>query len=316
MIYTVTMNPSLDYVVRVAGFKPGCLHRTLSEDLFVGGKGINVSVVLKRLGIDSVALGFAAGFTGNQIIQTLDELGISSGLITVSQGISRINIKLKSEENVETEINGRGPVINQDEIEMFFEKLKVLHAGDILVLSGSVPQSIPDAALMYAEICRRVKSQNIRLVVDAEGDLLKNVLPERPFLIKPNRQELEALFHRQLPKEADVCDCARRLQAEGAVNVLVSLGGEGAVLIDEYGTIHRQAAPRGELLNTVGSGDSLVAGFLAQLTLHPLKNGQVNGSDDYEKALRLGVAAGSAGAFSIGLPDKETIRLIYKQLSE
>lgn len=314
MIYTVTFNPSLDYVVRVTEFVLGNLHRTQAEDLFVGGKGINVSTVLKELGVASVALGYVAGFTGNEIIDRLDSKGISSDFIHLSQGISRINVKMKSDKEVETEINGQGPDVGPVELELLYDKLKGLQEGDFLVLSGSVPKNMPGNHHVYADICRRTKSMNIRLVVDAEGDLLKNTLCERPFLIKPNLLEMEKLFDRALFNEAGVLECAEELQKEGARNVLVSLGEEGAILLDEQGTVHRRTAVKGKVLSSVGAGDSLIAGFLAQLAnVSPDSSGyQVR---DYEKALKMGVASGSAGAFSFGLPDKLTIRTVYNQMS-
>jgi 1-phosphofructokinase len=313
MIYTVTFNPSLDYVVRVTEFVQGNLHRTQTEDLFVGGKGINVSTVLKELGVVSVALGFVAGFTGNEIIRRLDNMGISSDFIELGQGISRINVKMKSDKEIETEINGQGPMIGQVELELLYEKLRNLQDGDFLVLSGSVPKNMPGFDHAYSEISERTKQANIRLVVDAEGDLLKNTLGGRPFLIKPNLLELEKLFDRALFNEAGVLECAEELQKAGARNVLVSLGEEGAVLLDENGTVHRQTAVKGKVQSSVGAGDSLIAGFLAQLmNISPAQEGYQ--TKDYEKALKLGVASGSAGAFSIGLPDKIMIRTVYNQM--
>jgi len=313
MIYTVTFNPSLDYVVRVSEFVLGNLHRTQAEELYVGGKGINVSTVLKELGAESIALGFVAGFTGKEIIRRLIEMGIPSDFITLSQGVSRINVKLKSDKEMETEINGQGPFINQVELEIFLEKLQVMQEGDFLVLSGTVPRHLVHSDKIYADICRRVKQSKVRVVIDAEGDLLRNALCEKPFLIKPNLQELEKLFDRALFDEAGVMECAHELQREGARNVLVSLGEEGALLLDEHGVVHRQTAVKGKVQNSVGAGDALIAGFLAHLLMISPEQGQYQ-SKDLKKALKLGVSAGSAGALSMGLPDKTMIYKVYGQM--
>ncbi len=315
MIYTVTFNPSLDYVVRVTEFELGNLHRAHSEDLFVGGKGINVSTVLHRLGVESVALGFAAGFTGNEIIRRLNDMGITSDFIVLEHGISRINMKLKTGDNLETEINGQGPDISQIELEYFFDRLCNLQRGDFLVLSGSVPKSLSNAELIYSEICSRVEQKGIRLIIDAEGDLLRNTLINKPFLIKPNLAELEKLFGQVLTSEQEIIYCARKLQKEGAINVMISLAGDGAILVDEHGIDHKQPAPKGKVVNSVGAGDSMIAGFLAYLAkLNP--EGEVYfQSEDYKNALIAGVAAGSAGAFSAGLPDKFMIDQVYQEIT-
>ena len=317
MIYTVTFNPSLDYVVRVNEFELGHLHRTLKEDLFVGGKGINVSTVLKTLGVPSMALGFVAGFTGKEIIHRLSEMGISSDFVILSQGISRINVKLKSLKSgrkEETEINGQGPIITQEELTKFYDKLEKLKKGDILVLSGSVPNSMQHAEMVYKTIGTLVKERDVRLVVDAEGELLRQTLSLNPFLIKPNKTELEKLFNRKLKSHESVLECAKLLQKAGAKNVLVSLGEEGALLLDEFRKVYNQPTVQGEVQNSVGSGDSMVAGFLAQfstdITVYGRKDKKL-----YENALKLGIAAGSAAAFTIGLPEKERIDEIFRQLS-
>lgn len=315
MIYTITFNPSLDYVVRVEDFVLGHSHQSLYEDIFAAGKGINVSTVLKTLGIDSTALGFCAGFTGKEIIHQLDELGISSDFVFLSQGISRINIKLKSNTDLESEINGQGPVITQEELESFFTKLDTLCEGDILILSGSVPKSLPDAASIYHRISRHAKDKNLRLILDADGDLLRNSLCEEPFLIKPNLQELEKLFHKELTELDSILDCALALREEGAKNVLISLGEKGALLVDEFHQVYRQTAPIGRVLNSVGSGDSMVAGFLAYL-LKKVPKEEDYRTEHYRQALKLGVATGSAAAFTVGLPKMETINDVYHQLDE
>lgn len=317
MIYTVTFNPSLDYVVRVADFELGRLHRTQGEELFVGGKGINVSIVLKKLGIESIALGFTAGFTGKEIENRLNTMGISSDFIHVSQGMSRINIKLKSDGNVETEVNGQGPVIGKDALEQFYSKLDNIRDGDFLILSGSVPKSMEDGDSVYSHICRRMKDKHVKLVVDAEGDLLRNTLGYRPFLIKPNHHELGKLFYEEHMTKEKAVEYAGQLQMEGAVNVLVSMAGDGAFLLDETGAVTWQAAPQGKVINSVGAGDSMIAGFLAGLMGYPdIKEPNTQGfcSDDYRKALDYGVAAGSASAFSNGLPERELIEEIIRTL--
>lgn len=315
MIYTVTLNPSLDYVVRVTEFEPGNLHRTETEELYVGGKGINVTVVLKQLGIDSTMLGFVAGFTGQEIIERLTHMGLSSDFITIGQGLSRINIKLKTNHKTETEINGQGPVISATELEQLDHKLNSIGNGDILVLSGSVPKQTPDRDNIYAGFCGKLADRDTKLVVDAEGSLLMNTLRYRPFLIKPNLHELGSLFGQILLTEESIIDCAMRLKKEGAQNVLVSMAGEGALLVDSNGRITRQNAPKGKVLNSVGAGDALIAGFLAGL----LKTGEGSLKDsysreDYEYALKFSVASGSAAAFTEGLPDGRKIEKTFRSL--
>ena len=315
MIYTVTFNPSLDYMVQVNEFVLGCLHRTEAEELFVGGKGINVSIVLKRLEVDSIALGFVAGFTGSEIISRLRDMGIASDFITLNQGTSRINIKLKSDSNMETEINGQGPVIGAKYLKQFYEKLECIKDDDILVLSGSVPQSMIAKDNVYSTICKLVKTKKIKLVVDAEGDLLRNTLSSHPFLIKPNRNELGKLFGEELKSEEEIIYCASQLQKEGAVNVLVSMAEEGALLIDEYGRVLRQPAPKGQVINSVGAGDSMIAGFLAGLLMIQEAGHKEYAPEDYYNALKFSVAAGSASTFSSGLPDKKMMNNIHKLMN-
>lgn len=284
MIYTITFNPALDYIVSVEDFQMGMTNRTTEETMLPGGKGINVSIVLKNLGFDSTALGFTAGFTGEEIKRRLEETGCSSQFITIPQGMSRINLKLKSADG--TEINGMGPDIDPESMQKLMGQLDTLQPKDILVLAGSIPNSISNS--IYKEIMERLAAKDILVVVDATKELLVNVLENRPFLIKPNNHELGEIFGVQLKKREEAVPYARKLQEMGARNVLVSMAGEGAVLADENGDIWESPAPEGKLVNGVGAGDSMVAGFLAGW----LKSG------DYRQAFRMGVAAGSASAFS------------------
>ncbi len=302
MIYTVTFNPSLDYIVSVEDFKTGITNRTSSELILPGGKGLNVSMVLGNLGLENTALGFAAGFTGAEIVRRVEEMGVKADFIPVSGGISRINLKLKSIEG--TEINGCGPVIGKDALEQLLEKLAVLGEGDVLVLAGSIPRSVPDD--IYGEILRRLAGRAVLTVVDAERELLVKVLEYHPFLVKPNNHELGEIFGLELADREAVIPYAKRLREMGAGNVLVSLAGEGAVLAAEDGNIYEAPAPKGKLINGVGAGDSMVAGFLA---------GWMK-KKDYRHAFRMGVAAGSASAFSEFLATREEVMAVYRQLAE
>ena len=300
MIYTVTFNPALDYVVRVQDFTPGAVNRTCSEHIFYGGKGINVSAVLATLGFESTALGFIAGFTGDEIERGVKTLGFQSDFIRVKEGMSRINVKLKS--NEESEINGMGPRITAEDVKGLFDKLEQLKEGDVLVLSGSIPASMDDR--IYETIMAKLSGRGIRVVVDAEKGLLLNVLKYHPFLIKPNNHELGQMFGRVLKTEEEIAEHARRLQDMGAGNVLISMAGDGALLVAETGELYRLCVARGTVKNSVGAGDSMVAGFLAGF----LQNG------DYEHALKLGTAAGGATAFSDGLGVKSEIMKLYETL--
>ncbi|MBO5030962.1 MAG: 1-phosphofructokinase [Lachnospiraceae bacterium] len=301
MIYTVTFNPSLDYIVSVDNFQMGMTNRTSSEMMLPGGKGINVSIVLKNLGFDSTALGFTAGFTGDEIAKSLMNMGVKSGFIRISEGISRINLKLKNIEG--TEINGRGPDISKESLAELMEQLEQLEAGDVLVLAGSIPPSIPGD--IYSQILKKLQEQGILTIVDAVKDLLLPVLEYRPFLIKPNNYELGELFGVKLSAREEVIPYGKRLQEMGARNVLISLAGEGAVLIAENQEVYSAPAPKGTLINGVGAGDSMVAGFLAGwLEKH-----------DYRHAFHMGVAAGSASAFSEQLAAREEIQTLYEQIS-
>lgn len=301
MIYTVTFNPSLDYIVSVEDFKLGYTNRTSSELLLPGGKGINVSTVLKNLGIKSTALGFIAGFSGEEIMRRLDDLGVHNEFIRIEEGFSRINLKLKSIDG--TEINGQGPVIGEQKVEQLMDRLGRLEAGDVLFLSGSIPASMPDDA--YQKIMALLDGKGVRIVVDATKDLLLKVLPYHPFMIKPNNHELGEIFGVELRTRESVVPYARKLQEQGAQNVLVSMAGEGAVLVAADGTMYEAPAPIGVLKNGVGAGDSMVAGFMA---------GYME-KQDYLYAFHMGIAAGSASAFSENLATKEEIEAVYRQVA-
>ena len=301
MIYTVTFNPSLDYIVSVDGFKLGLTNRTDSELILPGGKGINVSTILNNLGISSTALGFVAGFTGEEIVREVEKLGIPSDFIQIPEGISRINVKLKSIDG--TEINGMGPEIVADKVEELMRKLDVLGEGDVLVLAGSIPASMPDD--MYSRIMERLEGRGVLFFVDATGALLRNVLKYHPFLIKPNNHELGDLFGVRITAREEAVPYAVKLQEMGARNVLVSMAGEGAVLVAENGEVHSAPAPKGTLVNAVGSGDSMVAGFLAGWMERK----------DYRHAFYMGVAAGSASAFSENLASKTEILELYEKIA-
>lgn len=301
MIYTVTFNPSLDYIVSVPDFKLGLTNRTDSELMLPGGKGINVSIVLKNLGMESTALGFMAGFTGDEISRKVEDIGVKADFIKISQGISRINLKLKSIDG--TEINGQGPAIGQEQVELLLKKLDTLQEGDVLVLAGSIPASMPDD--IYRNIMKRLEDKGILIVVDATKDLLINVLEYHPFLIKPNNHELGEIFHVTLKTKNEVIPYAKKLQEQGARNVLVSMAGEGAVLVAEDGTVIKAPAPTGELKNAVGAGDSMVAGFMA---------GWLE-QKDYKHAFCMGVATGSASAFSENLATKEEAEKVYRRVT-
>lgn len=300
MIYTITMNPALDYVVDLPNFKVNQVNRVIEEHIFYGGKGINVAVVLKELGFDSCCLGFVAGFTGEELEKGIKELGVKSDFVHVSNGLTRINVKIHSQQ--ETELNGLGPEVNDQDIECLFEKLKQLTSDDVLVISGSVPASM--SLSIYDQILQRVDTSKVKVVVDATGDLLKQTLKYKPFLIKPNNHELAELFHVELKTIDDIEKYARQLQKMGAVNVLVSMAKDGALLIDENGHKHRLGVCKGTVKNSVGAGDSMVAGFIA---------GYLSNLD-YQEILKLATAAGGATAFSHALATKEKIQELFNQL--
>lgn len=291
MIYTVTFNPSLDYIVRVDDFQTGRVNRTAEEIIYAGGKGINVSIVLKNLGFDSTALGFLAGFTGKEIQRLMECQGIRADFIEVDEGISRINVKLRS--NEESEINGQGPEIREKDIRKLYQKLDNLQDGDVLVLAGSIPSVMPES--MYMDIMKYLSDRNLMIVVDATKDLLVNVLPYHPFLVKPNNHELGEIFGVSLTDKKEVAAYAKKLQEKGARNVLVSMAGDGAVMVTEEGKVYESSAPKGKVVNSVGAGDSMVAGFLA---------GYMQ-SGDYRMAFKLGLCTGSASAFSEQLATKQ-----------
>lgn len=299
MVYTVTFNPAIDYVVHTGEMKLGATNRSEREEMYFGGKGINVSIVLKELGIASKALGFTAGFTGEAIEKGLADMGIDTDFVRLESGNSRINVKIKSAE--ETELNGQGPDIDDKAIAALFDKLDKLADGDTLILAGSIPSSLPSD--IYQRILERLSGRNIKAVVDATKDLLLNVLQYKPFLVKPNNHELGEMFGVELTTDDDIEKYARKLQDMGAVNVLISMAGDGAMLIDEHGKMHRCGVCKGTVKNSVGAGDSMVAGFTA---------GSLQG--DYEYALKLGTAAGGATAFSDGLATKEEIEKLMKTL--
>lgn len=293
MIYTVTFNPSLDYIVTVDNLQLGAVNRTNQEIINPGGKGINVSMVLHNLGYKSTALGFRAGFTGREIARLMEEQEIQSEFIEVDTGISRINVKVRSEE--ESEINGMGPDIGEADIEKLYEQLEKLVDGDTLVLAGSIPATMPET--MYRDIMERLSGRKLQIVVDATKDLLMNVLKYHPFMIKPNNHELGEIYGVKLNTREEVIPYARKLQEEGARNVLISMAGEGAVLLTEDGEVYQSEAPKGKVKNSVGAGDSMVAGFVAGYMA----------SHDYEQAFYMGVCTGSASAFSDGMATKEAV---------
>ena len=302
MIYTVTFNPSLDYIVAVDDFQLGLTNRTSSELILPGGKGINVSTLLMNLGIESTALGFMAGFTGDEIVRELQEMGVKSDFIRIDEGISRINLKLKSIDG--TEINGSGPAISADKVEQLMVQLDALGEGDVLFLAGSIPSSMPDD--MYEKIMARLDGKGVMIVVDATRDLLVNVLKYHPFLVKPNNHELGEIFGVELKNRQDVIPYGKKLQEKGARNVLISMAGEGAVLVAENGQVFEKPAPKGTLVNGVGAGDSMVAGFMA---------GWME-KQDHEYAFHMGISAGSASAFSENLATREEVQAVYEQVTE
>ena len=299
MIYTVTFNPAIDYVVRTGEMKVGVVNRTESEEIYFGGKGLNVSIILNELGIKSEALRVVAGFTGEAIENGMAKDGIKTDFVHLNNGFSRINVKIQS--SFETEINGQGPEISEENIEELFKKLNKIQDGDTIVLAGSIPASLPSD--IYERILEYLKNKKIRAIVDATGDLLMNVLKYKPFLIKPNNFELEEIFGVELKTAEDVSEYALKLKEMGAVNVLVSMAGDGAILADENGKIHACGVCSGTVKNSVGAGDSMVAGFIAGCE----KKG-------YEYALKLGTAAGGATAFSDGLAKKDLIYSLLEQL--
>ncbi len=297
MIWTVTLNPALDYVVRLDSLAPSKTNRTNSEDIYLGGKGINVSSVLGELGVKSVALGFVAGFTGEYLITALKERGVDADFVFVKNGTTRINVKIKTE--TETEINANGPQIDNDELNQFYTKIDKIKDGDTLVLSGSIPKNLPSD--IYEKILCRLKDKDITVVVDASGEALSKTLKYNPYLIKPNKDELELFWGKEINGDEDVVKASRKAQEMGAQCVLTSLGGDGAILVTKD-NVYKKSAPKGTVKNAVGAGDSMVAGFLAGLIE----------SGDLESALSLGISAGSATAFSDDLATKDKIYELLK----
>lgn len=302
MIYTVTFNPSLDYIVRMDSFATGEINRVNYEQVLAGGKGINVSIVLKNLGQNNTALGFLAGFTGEEIKRQLHEFGVTNDFVQLNQGFSRINVKAKAEN--ETEINGQGPDIDEAKREELFTKLDPLQADDTLVLAGSIPKTLPDD--IYQQIMARLNGKGIRIIVDAEKKLLLNVLQYHPFLIKPNNHELGDMFGVTLTTDAEIIEYAKKLQAKGAQNVLISMAGDGAILLTTDGTTYKCPAPKGKLVNSVGAGDSMVAGFIT---------GFNESAGDFKTAFHMGVATGSASAFSDNLATRPEVEALLKTIA-
>ena len=300
MIYTLTLNPALDYRVTVPDYHTGQVNRSQKENIFAGGKGINVSTVLHNLGIETTALGFLAGFTGAAVSLLMKQSGVPQDFIMLPDGNTRINVKLNAQE--ETEINGRGAAIDQNSINQLWQKLDNMQEGDTLVLAGSIPDSLPDT--VYCDIMKKYQEKNIRFAVDASGDLLKKAIAYRPFLIKPNHHELGELFGVKLHRPSEAVRYAQKLQEWGARNILVSMAEKGAVLVCEDGEVYQQAAFRGNVISSTGAGDSMLAGFLAayEKSQNPLQ------------ALYLGISAGSASAFSENLATKEQIAELFKKL--
>lgn len=301
MIYTVTFNPSLDYVVYMDHFAAGEINRAQREMIYPGGKGINVALVLGHLKVPAQMLGFTAGFTGKEIKRLIEKHGGICKFIELDEGYSRINLKISSQH--ETAVNGTGPHIPKDKLQELMRQIDSVSAGDTLVLAGSIPADIPDD--MYEQILKRLQGRDIHIAVDATGDLLKNVIKYKPFLIKPNHLELGELFHAQLHTEEEITICAKRLQAMGARNVLVSRGKDGALLAGEDGCIYRMSSPAGTLVNSVGAGDSMVAGFLA---------GFAASRGNLQEALKLGICAGSASAYHEWLATEAEIMALYQTI--
>lgn len=300
MINTITLNPSLDYVVKVDSFKADALNRINSEQIYAGGKGINVSIVLKNLGVDNTALGYVAGFTGDEILRQIKDHNVDCDFVKLESGMSRINVKLKSDG--ETEINGAGPDISEKDLESLYEKINKLGKGDFLILSGSIPKSVPDD--IYERIMKSLLDKEVEFIVDATKDLLLKVLKYRPFLIKPNHHELAEMFNVELKNDEDIIEYGKKLQEMGAKNVLISMAGDGAILLPENGEPIKREVPKGILKNSVGAGDSMVAGFLCGY----LKN------KDLGEAFKMGIATGSASAFSEELATKEEVENLLLQM--
>ena len=300
MINTITLNPSLDYIVKVDSFKVDSLNRIEEERIYAGGKGINVSIVLKNLGVENTALGYVAGFTGDEILRQIESHGVNCDFVKLEKGFSRINVKLKSDG--ETEINGSGPEITEENLKILYKKLSTLTKGDYLILSGSIPTSVPDD--IYENIMNSLLDTGVEFIVDATKELLLKVLKYKPFLIKPNHHELAEMFNVELKDDEDIIKYGKKLQEMGAKNVLISMAGDGAILLPENGEAIKREVPKGVLKNSVGAGDSMVAGFLCGY----LKN------NDIDEAFKMGIATGSASAFSEELATEREVYELLKQI--
>ncbi|BCZ46121.1 tagatose-6-phosphate kinase [Clostridium gelidum] len=300
MINTITLNPSLDYIVKVDSFKVDSLNRIEEERIYAGGKGINVSIVLKNLGVENTALGYVAGFTGDEILRQIESHGVNCDFVKLEKGFSRINVKLKSDG--ETEINGSGPEITEENLKILYKKLSNLTKGDYLILSGSIPTSVPDD--IYENIMNSLLGLGVEFIVDATKELLLKVLKYKPFLIKPNHHELAEMFNVELKDDEDIIKYGKKLQEMGAKNVLISMAGDGAILLPENGEAIKREVPKGILKNSVGAGDSMVAGFLCGY----LKN------KDIDEAFKMGIATGSASAFSEELATEDEVYKLLKEI--
>ena len=300
MIYTITFNPALDYISQVENFEIGKINRTKTEKILPGGKGLNVSTVLKNLGQDSTALGFIAGFTGDELKKEVETKGIKTDFIKVEEGLTRINVKISS--NEETALNGNGPKIADENIKELLEKIQKIEKQDMVILAGNVPKGIKDN--IYEIICEKLKQNGVTFIVDSTRELLINVLKYNPFLIKPNKEELEETFKVKIETKEDIVRYAKELQLMGAQNVLISLGGDGAILVTTEDKVYFSNAPKGKVINTVGAGDSMVAGFIAGY----------NQSGDFEHAFKMGIATGSASAFSMNLATAEEVANLLKEI--
>lgn len=309
MIYTITFNPALDYTVQVEKFEIGKINRTKSENILAGGKGLNVSIILKRLGIENTALSFIAGFTGKELERKIRQYNIETEFIEMNRGYTRINVKISSLEKnsliqeSETALNGNGPEITENDIEKLLQKIQNINSNDIVILSGNIPKCINEN--IYEIICKELDGKNVKFVVDASQKLLMNCLKYKPFFIKPNKEELAETFNTKIETKEEIIIYAKKLQEKGAQNVLISLGGDGAILLTEKNEVYYSNTPKGQVINTVGAGDSMVAGFVAGY----LKK------KDYKEALKLGIASGSATAFSAGLAMNEEINGLLKQIT-
>lgn len=301
MIYTITFNPALDYISQVENFEIGRVNRTKTEKILPGGKGLNVSMVLKNLGIENTALGFIAGFTGDELKKEIEDRGIKSDFIKVKEGITRINVKISSKE--ETALNGNGPKITEENIQELLKKIKKITKQDMVILSGNIPKGINND--IYEIICKDLNERGITFIVDATQELLINVLKYQPFFIKPNKEELEETFNVKIQTRENIETYAKKLQQMGARNVLISLGGDGAILITSENKVYFSKAPKGEVVNTVGAGDSMVAGFIAGYKQH----------GSFEQAFKMGIATGSASAFSMNLATAEEVADLLKEIN-